>query len=183
LVTALLVTSALAASCSIGLRDGGFAQGEGPAPYAEASGRPIRIAINRNAFEARHVGHTADGRQFFLTRPFDPGTDGADDARDFVALYLFDENGRFLNAEIDAFDGTNGTTGASRKAYQNRLKELGKVTFGRIEVEPFAVERFGTTFGLIVSAPENKDEIWWVTAEPDDYMAFSAPWDSGEYDT
>jgi hypothetical protein len=52
-----------------------------------------------------------------------------------------------------------------------------------MEVEPFAVKRFGTTFGLIVDAPENKDDIWWVTAEPGDYMAFSAPWDSGEYDT
>jgi hypothetical protein len=72
---------------------------------------------------------------------------------------------------------------AFRKVYQNRLKELGKVTFDRIEVEPFAVKRFGKTFGLIVSAPENNDDIWWVTAEPGDYMAFSAPWDSGEHDT
>jgi hypothetical protein len=184
LVTALLATSALAGGCGIGRRDGGrSARGVGPAKYAEASGRPIRIAINHNAFEARHVGHTADGRQFFLTRPFDPGTDGADDARDFVALYLFEEKGQFLDAEIDAIDGANGTTAASRKIYQNRLKELGKVTFDRIEVEPFAVKRFGTTFGLIVDAPENKDDIWWVTAEPGDYMAFSAPWDSGEYDT
>jgi len=100
-----------------------------------------------------------------------------------VALYLFDHNGGFLEAEIDAIDGANGTTAASRKIYQTRLKELGKVTFDRIEVEPFAVKRFGTTFGLIVDAPENKGDIWWVTAEPGDYMAFSAPWDSGEYDT
>jgi hypothetical protein len=98
----------LRAGCSIGLRDGGgSAQGASSAGYAEASGRPTRIAINHNAFEAKHVGHTADGRQFFLTRPFDPGTDGADDARDFVAVYLFDEKGQFLDAEIDAVDGAN----------------------------------------------------------------------------
>jgi hypothetical protein len=54
------------------------------------------------------------------------------------------EKGQFLDAEIDAVDGANGTTAASRKIYQTRLKELGKVTFDRIEVEPFAVKRFGT---------------------------------------
>jgi hypothetical protein len=165
IVTALLATSALAGGCSIGPRDrGGSAQGSSTAGYAEASGRPTRIAINHNAFEAKHIGHTADGRQFFLTRPSDPGTDGADDARDFVALYLFDEKGQFLDAEIDAVDGANGTTAASRQIYQNRLKELGKVTVDRIEVEPFAVKRFGTTFGLIVRAPQKNDDIWWVTA-------------------
>jgi hypothetical protein len=35
-----------------------------------------------------------------------------------VALYLFDEKGQFLDAEIDAFGGANETTAASRKIYQ-----------------------------------------------------------------
>jgi hypothetical protein len=60
---------------------------------------------------------------------------------------------------------------------------LGKVTFGRIEVEPFAVERFDAEFGLIAQAPEGPEDIWWVTAEPGNYMAFAAPWDCGIYDT
>jgi hypothetical protein len=32
-------------------------------------------------------------------------------------------------------------------------------------------------------APEDDDDRWWVTIEPGDYMAFTEPWDSGEYDT
>ena len=62
-------------------------------------------------------------------------------------------------------------------------KEFGDFTFGWIEIEPFAATRFGAEFGLIVQAPEGPDEIWWVTAEPGDYMAFAAPWDCGIYDT
>ncbi|MEU3456907.1 hypothetical protein ABZ671_25400 [Micromonospora sp. NPDC006766] len=57
------------------------------------------------------------------------------------------------------------------------------MTFGRIEVAPFAVERFGTTFGLIPQPPEDGDDFWWVELHPGNYMAFTAPWDSGEYDT
>ena len=32
-------------------------------------GRPELIAINHDDYHAEHVGRTADGRQFFLTRP------------------------------------------------------------------------------------------------------------------
>ena len=64
-----------------------------------------------------------------------------------------------------------------------RLRDLGAVTFDRIQVRPFAVNRFGTTFGLLVSEPEDDDESWWVELHPGNYMAFSEPWDSGVYDT
>lgn len=72
---------------------------------------------------------------------------------------------------------------ARRAAYEARLKELGEVTFTRIEVESFAIDRFGTTFGLIPREPEEDDDTWWVILEPGNYMAFTEPWDSGEYDT
>ncbi len=136
-------------------------------PYP-TEGRPEQIAIDHNSFEAEHVGHTADNGQFFLTTPFEPG------GRSFVALYLFDHDGRFLKAKIDPFD---------KGIYQRRLKDLGKVTFDRIVVEPFEVEQFNQTFGLVVDEPTSSDEIWWVTAEPGNYMAFAEPWDLGEYDT
>ncbi|WP_203833353.1 hypothetical protein [Actinoplanes regularis] len=136
-------------------------------PYP-AEGRPERIAIDHNTFEAEHVGHTPDGGQFFLTTPFEPG------GRRFVALYLFDRDGRFVTAEIDPFD---------KELYQRRLKSLGKMTFNRIVVEPFEVEQLGQTFGLVVDEPTTSDEICWVTAEPGDYMAFAEPWDLGAYDT
>jgi hypothetical protein len=57
------------------------------------------------------------------------------------------------------------------------------VEYGRITVRPFQIERFGTVFGLVAHAPRGKDDDWWVTLEPGDYMAFHEPWDSGIYDT
>ncbi|MEU4619297.1 hypothetical protein AB0G04_04850 [Actinoplanes sp. NPDC023801] len=144
-------------------------------PEPMPSGAPERIAIEPDDFQARHVGHTADGRQFFLTTPFEPG------AREFVALYLFRADGMFTEARIDAFDP--GERAAADRAHRRLLRELGDVTIGRISVAPFAVERFGTTFGLISAPPQGPDDVWWVTAEPGDYMAFSPPWDCGTYDT
>ncbi|GII20865.1 hypothetical protein Pme01_04620 [Planosporangium mesophilum] len=149
-----------------------------------ADGRPTRIAIQHDDYHAEHVGHTTDGHQFFLTTPFEPGTHGGDDGQEFVALYLFDAAGRFLEARIDAFGNRANMDRAARRAvYETRLKELGDVTFDRIEVEPFAVDQFGTTFGLIAREPEDDDEAWWVELQPGNYMAFTEPWDSGEYDT
>lgn len=149
-----------------------------------SSGPPKRLAIDHDDYHAEHVGRTADGRQFFLTRPFDPGTHEGNDGQEFVALFLFDADGRFLEAKVDAF-GPRETMdrAAAKAAHDGRLRELGDVTFTRIEVEPFAVERFGTTFGLIPRAPHDDDDRWWVTIEPGDYMAFTEPWESGYYDT
>ncbi|WP_326559097.1 hypothetical protein [Micromonospora sp. NBC_01796] len=147
-------------------------------------GPPSRLAIDHDDYHAEHVGRTADGRQFFLTTPFEPAIRGEIDGQEFVALYLFDAGGRFLEARIDAFGPRARMDRAARRAaYDARLKGLGEVTFTRIEVEPFAINRFGTTFGLIPREPEEDDDAWWVTLEPGDYMAFTDPWDSGEYDT
>jgi len=41
------------------------------------------------------IGRTADGGQFILTTPFEPAIRGQAGS-EFVALYLFDENGRLL---------------------------------------------------------------------------------------
>ncbi|MGC4895414.1 hypothetical protein [Micromonospora sp. DT31] len=148
-----------------------------------SAGPPRRLAIDPDDYHAEHVGRTADGRQFFLTTPFEPGGQEGEGGQEFVALFLFDADGRFLEARIDAFGPRAGMDRAARRAvYDARLAELGEVTFTRIEVEPFATERFGTTFGLVPRSPED-DEAWWVTLEPGDYMAFTEPWDSGEYDT
>jgi hypothetical protein len=45
------------------------------------------------------------------------------------------------------------------------------------------VDRFGTTFGLIPVEPEEGEDFWYVDLQPGDYMAFSEPWDSGDYET
>lgn len=64
-----------------------------------------------------------------------------------------------------------------------RLDALGDAEVCRIEIAPFAVERFGVQFGLVVREPEDDDEVWAVDAMPGLYMAFFEPWDSGAYDT
>lgn len=139
----------------------------GSASYP-TTGRPTRIAINHNGFESKYVGRTADGGQFFLTTPFEPG------GSEFVALYLFDKGGKFVHADVDAYD---------KRLVRQRLAGLGTVTYGRIEVEPFTVTKFGTTFGLVAHEPESSGDDWSVTVEPGDYMAFFPPWNLGDYDT
>ncbi len=149
------------------------------------SGAPDLVAINHDDYHAEHVGRTADGRQFFLTTPFEAASEpGASDGGEFVALYIFDAAGKLLEAKIDAF-GPRATMDedARRRIYRQRLRELGDVTFGRIEVAPFTVERFGMTFGLVVREPEDDDDVWAVEVQPGNYMAFFEPWDSGVYDT
>ena len=144
---------------------------------------PSIIAINHDDYHAEHVGRTADGRQFFLTTPFESAGKGQA-GNEFVALYIFDLAGKLIEARIDTF-GPRATMDSEqrREVYLQRLHELGEVTFGRIEVQPFAIERFGTTFGLVLREPEDDDDEWAVEVQPGNYMAFFEPWDSGDYDT
>lgn len=144
---------------------------------------PTRIAIDHDDDHAAHVGKTADGRQFFLTTPFEPATNGRA-GEEFNALYLFDEGGEFIGAQIESF-GPRGTHDMAVKqaACLKLLDGLGPVTLQRIEVAPFEVERFGTTFGLIGRDCDDPEDVIAVEAQPGNYMAFFEPWDSGEYDT
>ena len=144
---------------------------------------PSLIAINHDEYHAEHVGRTPDGRQFFLTTPFEPAIGGKPGC-EFVALFLFDKDGRFLEAKIESFGPRASQDDILRQEiYETLLKELGTVTFERIEVQPFEVERFGTTFGLVPRLSEEEEDDWWVELLPGNYMAFHEPWNSGEYDT
>ena len=144
---------------------------------------PELIAIDHDDYHAEHVGHTRDGRQFFLTTPFEPPS-GDDQGGEYVALFLFDRDGKLTAAEIDDF-GPRATVDndAVRSKYESRLAELGGVTYDRIEVRPFVVEKFGRRFGLIPREPEDEGDPWAVEMMPGNYMAFFEPWDSGVYDT
>ncbi|RYD85064.1 MAG: hypothetical protein EOP84_03690 [Verrucomicrobiaceae bacterium] len=144
---------------------------------------PELIAIEHDDYHARYIGRTADERQFFLTTPFVPAIDG-NSGREFIALYLFDSRGHLIEARIDDL-GTRADLNreTARQLYGLRLAELGDVSFERIEVQPFAVERYGTTFGLVLREPEDVEDVWAVEAQPGNYMAFFGPFDSGEYDT
>ncbi len=144
---------------------------------------PDLIAIDHDDYHARHIGRTADGRQFILTTPFEPATGGRAGS-EFVALYLFDGNGRLLEAKIEDF-GPRATIDEEKRTevYERWLRDLGDVSFERIEVAPFSMERFGTRFGLVLREPEDEDNVWAVEMQPGNYMAFFEPWDSGDYDT
>ena len=61
------------------------------------------MAIEHDEHYAEHVGRTGDGRQFFLTTPFEPAI-GGQKGSEFVALYLFDGGGKLLEAKIDDFE-------------------------------------------------------------------------------
>ena len=149
---------------------------------------PKLISINHDDYHAKHVGKTADGRQFFITTPFVPAIGGIS-GREFLALYLFDAKGELLEAKIDDLGARQNSflpgqvnPDFSESLLKTRLAELGNVDFCNIEVAPFRIERFETEFGLIPNEPEDEDEEWSVILMPGNYMAFYPPWD-GDYDT
>ncbi len=145
--------------------------------------KPDLIAIEHDDYHARHIGCLPDGRQFFLTSPFVPAMGGSA-GREFVSLFMFDAQGQLLEAVIDDLGPRAGLDAQhATRVYEQRLAGLGGVEFCRIEVQPFEVERFGTTFGLVPRPPEEDGDDWAVELQPGNYMAFFEPWDSGEYDS
>lgn len=146
-------------------------------------GRPQLIAIDHDDYHAKYIGRTKDGRQFFLTPLFNSAIGGVG-GNEFVALFLFDKRGRLCDAQIDEFGSRHSFDNQLIKdCIQKRLSSLGPVSFERIEVAPFLIEKFGTAFGLIAKPPETEDDSWCVELHPGNFMAFYEPWDSGEYDT
>ncbi|VWB67765.1 hypothetical protein BLA6993_03176 [Burkholderia lata] len=144
---------------------------------------PERIAINHDEFDAKYVGRTANGSQFFLTTPFVPESSNRPGA-EYVALYLFDAGGALQEARIEAFGPRAAMDQTARNAcFERYLAELGEVQYGRIEIAPFSVKRFGVTFGLLADDRDEDDDAALYIMEPGNYMAFFEPWDSGDYDT
>jgi len=144
---------------------------------------PELIAIDHDDFHASSIGRTADGRQFFLTTPFEPASANSA-GNEFIALYLFDERGGLIEAIIDSLGPRAAVDNEqARRLFNERLQGLGDIKYGRIEIAPFSLERFGTTFGLVPRPPEDDDDVCVVEAQPGNFMAFFEPWDSGEYDT
>ena len=135
-------------------------------------------------YHAKYTGRTADGRQFFSTIPF-LSVMHVEGGREFNALYIFDHEGNLLEARIDDL-GTRAELEANvapaRELRTLRIGELGAIQWAPIRVKPFAIERFGTTFGLIPKPPDDISDHWWVILRPGNYMAFRPPWD-GRYDT
>ncbi|HSZ62595.1 MAG TPA: hypothetical protein VK828_12410 [Terriglobales bacterium] len=144
---------------------------------------PVLVAIDHDDYYANRVGRIKDGLQVFVTTPF-VAASGYEVGREFIAIYIFDAKGKLVEARIDDL-GPRSELGRkqARRLLEQRMSELGAIDYGRIVVQPFAIERFGTTFGLVPRAPEEEGDGWWVEVQPGNYMAFHEPWDSGEYDT
>jgi len=152
-------------------------------PSARALKRkPKLVAIDHDDHHASHVGKCADGAQFFLTTPFVPAEGGP--GREFVALYIFERDGRLREARIDDL-GPRASLDAERASalFARRFAELGPVKLGRIRIQPFQVKRYKTVFGLIPELLDDGSDDWCVQVEPGNYMAFFKPWGSGDYDT
>jgi hypothetical protein len=163
-----------------------FSGGDGPARPSrrsaneDAAGLPARVRLEPDTFHVPHVGRTRDGRQFFLTTPF------VADASDFLALYLFDPEGRLLDARIEDLGprepGKPLAADVEEARYQKLIEELG-LRLEPIDVAPFEVDRGGIEFGLIPQPPEPPlTDHWTVEAHPGNYLSFYPPWD-GSYDT
>ena len=146
---------------------------------------PRRSRINHDDYHAKHVGLTADGRQFFLTTPFVPALHRGTAAVSSIALFLFDLEGDLLDAKIeDLGPRAKLDRSAARQRYQATLDGLGEVEFGGIDVAPFTVRRFGTELRPDPArARRTEDDVFAVEMQPGNYMAFFAPWDRGFYDT
>ncbi len=143
---------------------------------------PTFIAIDRDEAFAKYVGRTADRKQFFLTKPFLPASAGQPE-HDYLALYLFDEDGVLLEAQIEDLGPRDKVDVEQARTIRAMMLEgLGKYKAGRILIVPFKVERFGAEFGLIAHPPKTPLGDWSVTVEPGKYMTFSPPWDNGAYE-
>lgn len=149
------------------------------------SNSPAKICTNLDDYSARLIGTTSDGKQFFITQPFVPH------GNDFVARYVFDQEGKFLNAVIHDLGVRKSGEPPGNALFENEtvemleqelLNDLGDYKFGDIEVCPFSYKYNDIVFGLIAEKGDESDDEWTVIAEPGNYMAFYSPWD-GDYDT
>lgn len=145
-----------------------------------SDGPPDLIALDPDEYHAKYVGHTADGRRFFITTHVDSCCRVHGHA--FVAVYLFNASGNLVGATIDDMGAHSAVERAAwQGAVERRFRELGRSVPRRIVMAPFAVERFGLEFGLI--ARKREDNRWIAEVQPGNDMAFFDPWDSGVYDT
>lgn len=143
-------------------------------------GAPQLVLIAQDDYHAEHVGRTEDGLQFFVTPLFVPAFDDKP-GNEFIAVFLFNDDGDLVESKVDELGPRLLLDlDKARALKQTRLDELGEKTFEDIVVKPFAVEHFGEMMGLLPCKYEGR---WAVELHPGNFMSFSAPWDSGEYDT
>jgi hypothetical protein len=138
-------------------------------PEARRVPARIRLVPDDAAIEA--VGTAQDGRRFMLAAP--------SDEHDYIALFLWTADGEFDRLLVDDLGATGEMSPDEELAlYERRVTQLGEFTVEAIEVAPFAVEAYGTVFGLVAYEPdEDAEGIAWVEYLPGNPIAFCWPWD------
>ncbi len=162
---------------------------------------PKELIIPHDDYHGKLVGKTQTGDQFFITTPFTWQSQEGGAGVEFVALYLFDDEGQLKNADIEKLGLRSALVGeeaakilpgnvaqkntVSQKVIDKHIQVLGDISYEDITVNLFTLEKFGIKFGLFpdegLDLEEGESPIY-VRLEPGDYMAFYPPWD-GEYDT
>jgi len=134
-------------------------------------------------YHTHYIGKVADGRQFFGYETFVfpsgiPANEWEKERKEYVLLYLFDNEGNHLET-LHWFAGTtdDGKHAEMIKWLEDKINELGNVEYTDIEVKPFQTIIDGVVFGLV---PNYEHDV--VELEPSSTIAFHKPWD-GEYDT
>lgn len=145
---------------------------------------PKRIKIIPDDYHAEFVGKTSDLKQFFITTPFTSFHPKTKMSCEFIAVFIWEKDGSFLEARIDNLGSREELDiNERKKIFASRIKELGKIKQSTIEIEPFQVERFDMNFGLIYSRSEmNGHKYETIELHPGNFMAFYPPWEGG-YDT
>lgn len=143
-------------------------------------GAPERFIIIPDDYHAEYAGRAEDGRLFFIATPFDAGTQGGNDGKEFIATFYWKADGSYDSMDVDAF-GPRDTI--DRDVYDaimaRHISNLGDYELTEISVAPFSDTAFDTEMGFIYT---ETDGYGWVNLLPGDYIAFTPPWD-GMYDT
>jgi rubredoxin len=150
-------------------------------------GTPERFTIIPDDYHVPLAGTTGDGKQFFLSNELFGGAGHSDEVTSFIGLFFWNADGRFESVEVDAVSRPAGippmqaVQAGSEEALNRAILKLGDYVLESIEVEPFAVDVRGVTFGFV---PERLgDEEISITVQPGNFIAYYEPWDGEEYDT
>jgi len=148
-------------------------------------GTPRRFRIIPDDYHVPYAGITGDGKQFFLSNELFGGDTAG--VTSFIGLFLWNADGSFESVEVDAVRRPEGiplmqaVAAGSEEAMNLALQRLGNYVLESIEVEPFAVDVEGVTFGFV---PENiGDEEVSINVQPGDFIAYYEPWEGEDYDT
>lgn len=145
----------------------------------------FKIRLIPDQYHLPDVGRLDAGAQFWIDLQLQPESESV---RDFVATYVFDDDGVLIWYEIDDL-GLRSDPNARRasEVIEQQKTKLGASERADIWVYPFSVTAHGSTFGLVVRPPEPEndetEEGPLVDAMPGWTLMFYPPWEEGMYDT